>query len=149
MLEHSMLSVEFTCDRAIANEIVRHRLASFAQESTRYCNYGKNKFGQEITVIDPGFEQGSEDWNLWYSMCKACEMAYMELLKRGVEPQIARCILPLALSTKLVVTANYREWRHILKLRTDVHAHPQIRALMTSLLEDLKERIPVIFDDIK
>ena len=148
MLEQSTLSVEFTCDRAIANEIVRHRMASFAQESTRYCNYGQNKFGQEITVIEPGFDPGSKEWDIWYSLCKACEMAYMGMLESGVTPEYARSVLPLSLATKLVVTANYREWRHILKLRTDSHAHPQIRALMLPLLDDLKERIPNIFDDI-
>lgn len=148
MLEHGSLSVLFTCDRAIANEIVRHRLASFAQESTRYCNYGKNKFGQEITVINPGFEEGTECWNLWYSLCKTNEMAYMEMLLRGVTPELARSVLPLSLATKIVVTANYREWRHILKLRTAKDAHPQIRELMIPLLKDLQERIPIIFDDI-
>lgn len=149
MLEHGSLSVLFTCDRAIANEIVRHRLASFAQESTRYCNYGKNKFGQEIAVINPGFEEGTECWNLWYSLCKTNEMAYMEMLLRGVTPEIARSVLPLSLATKIVVTANYREWRHILKLRTSKDAHPQIRELMTALLKDLRERMPIIFDDIE
>lgn len=148
MLEHGYLSVEFICDRAIANEIVRHRLASFAQESTRYCNYGKDKFGNEISVINPGLEEGSYEWNIWYSLCKTCEMAYMEMLDKGVTPEIARAVLPLSLATKIVVTANYREWRHILKLRTDSHAHPQIRELMTPLLDELEERIPIIFDDI-
>lgn len=149
MLEHQGLSVMFTCDRAIANELVRHRLASFAQESTRYCNYGKDKFGNEITVIDQGFEPDSYAWNLWRSLCKTSEMAYMEMLDKGTTPEMARSVLPLSLATKIVVTANYREWRHIFKLRTAPNAHPMMRKLLIPLLEDLKEQIPVVFDDIE
>ena len=148
MLEHGSISVEFTCDRAIANELVRHRLASFAQESTRYCNYSKDKFGHEISVINPGFAEGTNDYTLWKSVCTLSEATYLEMTKYGAAPEMARSVLPLSLATKIVVTANYREWRHIFKLRTAKDAHPQIRKLLTPLLEELKERIPIIFDDI-
>lgn len=150
MLEHSALSVEFTTDRAIANELERHRLCSFAQESTRYCNYSKDKFGNELAFVKPEWVSdcmfGS---NLWLSTCNMAERYYKALLTNGLKPEDARCVLPLCLATKLVMTTNYAEWRHILKLRTAKGAHPQMRALMIPLLEELRETIPVIFDDIK
>lgn len=151
MLEHSSLSVLFTCDRAIANELCRHRMASFAQESTRWCNYNADKFGSEITCIPPSeFEPGTLAYNSWQSACEVAEKVYMSLVKSGVaKAQNARAVLPLSLATKIVVTANYREWRHILKLRTAKDAHPDMRALMIPLLKDLKEQIPVVFDDIE
>ena len=150
MLEHSSLSVLFTCDRAIANELVRHRVASFAQESTRYCNYSKDKFGNELSFIKPfTLKDGSPEYGLWVSSCYADEEYYMKMLNAGVTPEIARSVLPLCLATKIVVTANYREWRHIFKLRTAKDAHPQMRELLIPLLKDLKERIPVVFDDIE
>ena len=164
MLEHSTLSVEFTTDRAIANELVRHRLCSFAQESTRYCNYSKNKFGNELTFVkpewlrekldlemktSPGSHKYKYEDSLWVDTCVIAEHNYMALLANGLKPEDARCVLPLSLATKLVMTTNYREWRHILKLRTAKGAHPQMRALMIPLLKELQETIPVIFDDIK
>ena len=151
MLEHSILSVEFITDRAIANELTRHRLCSFAQESTRYCNYSKDKFGGELTFVKP---EWINDWSqfgagLWSSNCYTAERYYKALLKNGLKPEDARCVLPLSLATKLVITTNYAEWRHILKLRTAKAAHPQMRALMIPLLKELQEKIPVIFDDIQ
>lgn len=156
MLEHSVLSVEFTTDRAIANELERHRLCSFAQESTRYCNYSKDKFGGELTFVKPEWvDRSSVDKNfeykvnLWMNLCDSAEFRYLALLKSGLKPEDARCVLPLSLATKLVMTTNYAEWRHILKLRTAKGAHPQMRALMIPLLKELQEKIPVIFDDIQ
>lgn len=150
MLEHSILTVRFTCDRAIANELVRHRMASFAQESTRYCNYSKDKFSNELNFIKPSaLKTGSPEYGLWISSCYADEEFYMQLIKQGVTPEIARAVLPQCLAAKIVVSANYREWRHIFKLRTAKDAHPQMRELLIPLLEDLKERIPIVFDDIK
>jgi thymidylate synthase (FAD) len=150
MLEHSVLSVEFTTDRAIANELVRHRLCSFAQESTRYCNYSKDKFSNELTFVKPEWVNdctfGS---NLWLGICDMAERYYKALLTNSLKPEDARCVLPLSLATKLVMTTNYAEWRHILELRTSKAAHPQMRALMIPLLKELQETIPVIFDDIK
>lgn len=150
MLEHSQLSVLFTCDRAIANELVRHRIASFAQESTRYCNYAGNRFGGEITVVQPDYlEEGSFDWLSWIYVCKECDHEYTRAIKeKHMRPEQARCLLPLSLKTDIVVTANYREWRNIFKLRCDKAAHPQMRALMTPLLAELQDKIPVIFDDL-
>lgn len=149
MLEHSSLTVKFVCDRGISHELVRHRMASFAQESTRYCNYSNEKFGKEITVIKPYYlSEGSKAYTLWNTACFYDELYYFALLNEGLSPQEARCVLPNSLKTEVVITANYREWRHILRLRTDRTAHPQMRELMVPLLKDLYGRIPVIFDDI-
>lgn len=149
MLEHESISVLFICDRGVSHELVRHRVASFAQESTRYCNYSKDKFGHEITVIKPCFfEEGSTDLGLWKGSCRLVENYYFSLLYSGKSPQEARTVLPNSLKTEVVMTANYREWRHILKLRCAPSAHPQMRELMIPLLDDLHDRLPVIFDDI-
>ena len=149
VIEHSQLSVKFICDRAIANELVRHRLASYCQESTRYVNYSKDKFGNEIKVIKPDdFDQGTPAFGIWFDACKYAECAYMDLLKEGVKPEMARDILPLSTATEIIMTANVREWRSVLKLRTSVRAHPQMRSLMRALLDELKSKVPVLFDDI-
>ena len=147
MLEHSSLSVKFICDRGVSHEIVRHRIASFAQESTRYCNYSKEKFGSELTFIKPCFFEGTS-YDLWSAAMLNSETIYFGLLSQGATPQQARSVLPNSLKTEIVVTANYREWRNILKLRTAKAAHPQMREIMIPLLNELKARIPIIFDDI-
>lgn len=147
VLEHCSFSVKFVCDRGISHEIVRHRLASYSQESTRYCNYSKDGFGNEITVIEPFFLNEPE-MSVWYDFCLQAEAAYFRLLKLGCTPQEARSVLPTSLKTELIMTANLREWRHFLKLRTSKNAHPQIRELAIPLLKDLQERIPFVFDDI-
>lgn len=149
MIEHSSLSVLFTVDRALSHEIVRHRLASFAQESTRWCNYAKGKFGGEITFIRPCFwDEDEEEYQKWLDLCQRTELRYMELIENGATPQEARSVLPNSTKTDIVVTANYREWRNILKLRTANDAHPQIREVMIPLLRELQSKIPVVFDDI-
>lgn len=150
MLEHSQLSVLFTCDRGIANELVRHRIASFAQESTRYCNYSKEKFGGELSFIRPYYidDLSEEACDAISDSCLWAEKLYLQLIKEGLRPEQARCVLPLCLKTEIVVTANYREWRNIFKLRTPVAAHPQMRELMCPLLLEVQKKIPVVFDDI-
>lgn len=150
MLEHSQLSVLFTCDRAIANELVRHRIASFAQESTRYCNYSKEKFGGELSFIRPYYidDLSEEACDAISDSCLWAEKLYLQLIKDGLRPEQARCVLPLCLKTEIVITANYREWRNIFKLRTPVAAHPQMRELMCPLLLEVQKKIPVVFDDI-
>jgi thymidylate synthase (FAD) len=150
MLEHSQLSVLFTCDRGVANELVRHRIASFAQESTRYCNYSKEKFGAEIQVVMPTFIKNADEptRTAWTESMYSVEKQYMRLLEHGFRPEQARCVLPLCLKTEIVVTANYREWRNIFKLRTPVAAHPQMRELMCPLLKEIQKKIPVVFGDI-
>ena len=150
MLEHSSLSVKFVVDRGVSHEIVRHRLFSFAQESTRYCNYSKGKFGSELTFIEPCFWD-IKDYNMitWLAVCSCVETAYFNLLKEGAAPQEARTVLPNSVKTEIGVTCNYREWRHFFKLRTDKAAHPQMREVTIPLLAELRKKIPIIFDDIR
>lgn len=147
VLEHYSFSVRFITNRAIANEIVRHRIASFSQESTRYCNYSSDKFDNEITVIEPGLIEMTQHEE-WQFCCNKAESQYFQLLHLGATPQLARGVLPLDLKTELIMTANLREWRHFLKLRTAPDAHPQMRELIIPLLNQLKQYIPVVFDDI-
>lgn len=153
MLEHASLSVKFTVDRGVSHEIVRHRIASFAQESTRYCNYSKGKFGGEITVIQPCFlKVESNEWASWYDGCRAAEEAYFDMLNAGRTPQEARDVLPTSLKTTLWMTANIREWRHFLKLRaadTTGAPHPQMIEVAMPLLLELQEALPELFGDIE
>lgn len=150
MIEHSSLSVKFIVDRGVSHELVRHRIASFAQESTRYCNYSKDRFGNEITVIEPCFfEKGSDKYVDWKSAMMIAESHYFELIEKGATPQEARTVLPNSLKTEITMTANYREWRNFFKLRTAQAAHPQMREVTVPLLNELKTLIPVIFDDIE
>lgn len=149
MLEFKDIEVRFICDRGVSHELVRHRLASFSQESTRYCNYSKDRFGNQITVIEPSYlKPGTNAYAAWFLACGHAEKAYMKMLEDHCSAQEARCVLPTCLKTELFMKANYREWRHILKERTSAHAHPQMRELMLPLLVELYNRIPVIFDDI-
>jgi thymidylate synthase (FAD) len=150
VIEHVSFTVKFIVDRGVSHEMVRHRLASYSQESTRYCNYSKGQFNGEITVIEPCFlVPGTEGYNMWYRACQMAEQYYFSLLDWGCSPQEARAVLPNSLKTELVMTANIREWRHFLKLRTSPAAHPQMREVAKLLLKELKAKIPVVFDDIK
>lgn len=150
VLEHCSFTVRFVCDRGVSHEIVRHRVASYCQESTRYCNYSKGDFGGEITVIEPCFLiPGGPGYQMWENACEAAEKAYFDLLDYGCSPQEARAVLPNSLKTEVVMTANIREWRHFLKLRTAKAAHPQMREVATQLLKMLRESVPVLFDDIE
>lgn len=151
MIEHSLLSVEFRTDRAVSHELVRHRQASFAQESQRYCNYSKEKFGSDVSFIRPVYwtDVKSAEYKTWARAMQAAENEHFRLLDLGCTPQEARAVLPNSTATTIVVSANFREWRHILKLRTAENAHPQMRALMRALLKYLKYYVPVIFDDIE
>ena len=147
VLEHCSFTVKFICDRGVSHEIVRHRMASYCQESTRYCNYGKGKFGEEITVIEPCF-LNEQTTHIWKRACEATETAYFDLLAEGCSPQEARSVLPNSLKTEVVMTANIREWRHFLKLRCSPAAHPQMREVALILLDKVHWLIPVCFDDI-
>lgn len=150
VLEHCSITVKFICDRGVSHEIVRHRLASYCQESTRYCNYGKEKFGNEITVIEPCYlERGTKAYDRWRVACSDAEDAYFDLLEWGCSPQEARAVLPNSLKTEVIMTANIREWRHFLKLRTSEGAHPQIRELAAQVLTAFKAEMPVLFEDIE
>lgn len=150
VLEHASFTVKFVCDRGVSHEIVRHRLAAYCQESTRYCNYSKGQFGAEITVIKPLYlTEGTPAYIVWKKACEAAEKAYFGLLNIGLTPQEARAVLPNSLKTEIIMTANVREWRHFLILRCSKAAHPQMREVATQLLEAVHEKIPVLFDDVK
>lgn len=159
VIEHESISVRIICDRGVTHEIVRHRLCSYSQESTRYCNYK----GGVTFVIPPWVNIEEGDYNhetdiatrgatmeaaIWTWVMLEAEKGYIDLLGRGWSPQQARSVLPNSLKTEIVMTANIREWRHILKLRTSKTAHPQMQEVMIPILEDFKHMIPVLFDDI-
>jgi len=144
IIEHCNISVRIITDRGVTHELVRHRLASFSQESTRYCNYSKDKFDAQVTYIEPTFKLSESD----VSLLKHIENHYMCRLDEGLTPQEARYFLPNGLKTEIVVTANIREWRHIFKLRTSPKSHPQIKELTEGMLIGFQKVMPVLFDDI-
>ena len=150
MIEFFDITVKFTHNRGFTHEMVRHRLCSFAQESSRYCNYAEDKFGNEITVIRPYWlDEKPELEEQWEDACSLMEDAYLWFInEKDLQPQAARGILPNDLKTEINVKANLREWRTIFKLRTAPSAHPDMRRVMIPLLEELRGKIPVIFDDI-
>jgi len=149
VIEHVSATVRITCDRGVSHEIVRHRLASYSQESTRYANYASSKFGNEITVIAPSFwSVGSTEYDAWFHSVKCAEEAYLGLIAKGATPQQARSVLPNSLKTEIVITCNIREWRHNFLLRCDKAAHPQMREIMLPLLGEFNTRIPVLFEDL-
>lgn len=171
MIEHVSISVRIICDRGISHELVRHRIASYAQESSRFCNYSKDKFNNEVTFIQPCWisenltgdhqivwdglcgtcqaEPCGEDVGWWFWHMAVSERDYFKLLNKGWTPEEARSVLPNSLKTEIVATMNLREWRHFLKLRTDKAAHPQMREIANMILEEFKNKIPVVFDDIE
>jgi len=149
VLEHFSITAKFTVDRGVSHEIVRHRIASYSQESTRYCNYAKGEFDSEITVIEPFFlKPGTVGYERWKSACEEAEAAYFDLLNYGCTPQEARSVLPNSLKTELYMTANLREWRWFFRKRTAPDAHPQMREVAVPLLTALQTYIPGVFDDI-
>ncbi|MEN6461822.1 MAG: FAD-dependent thymidylate synthase [Syntrophomonas sp.] len=149
IIEHEKATVLFIIDRGISHEIVRHRIAAYSQESTRYCRYSQDKFGNEITVIEPYFYvDNKETYGYWQEACLCAEKNYMALLKSGSSAQEARSILPNSLKTEIVVTYNLREWRHFFRLRCDTAAHPQMRQVAIPLLLLFQEKMPVLFKDI-
>lgn len=149
VIEHISLTFRIICDRGVSHEIVRHRIASYSQESTRYCNYSQDKFGNELTFIVPCFwNEQSEHYKTWTESMTTIEEKYFKLLKQGAQPQEARSILPNSLKTEIYVTMNLREWRHFLKLRTSKAAHPQMREIALMIHSILIEKLPILFSDI-
>lgn len=156
ILEHEKITVKFICSRSITHALVRHRIASYSQESTHYCNYSKEKFGKQITVIAPPFldyvrkEEPNHGMHhfIWNSTIRIIEEAYFKLIELGVPAKEARDILPIGLKTELYMTANLREWRHILTLRCADDENTAMKELMRKVLKEFKQLIPIIFDDI-
>lgn len=157
VIEHEAITVRFVCDRGVTHEIVRHRIASYSQESTRYCNYTSDKFGNQITVIDlaSGFnydlnnETDKAKYDVWRRSMEESEKAYFELLELGATPQEARSVLPNSLKTEIVITMNIRAWRNFFHLRSDKNAHPQMREISDIALNLFKEKLPVFFSDFE
>ena len=156
VIEHEIVSIRVICDRGVTHEIVRHRVASYSQESTRYCNYSKDKFQNQISVIDiaTGFaydldhEIDCRKYKIWQEAMESAEKYYFQMIEAGASPQEARSVLPNSLKTELVMTMNLREWRHFLKLRLAEAAHPQIREVSRMILKVFQEKLPVFFQDI-
>lgn len=160
VLEHVSISVRVICDRGVSHEIVRHRLASYSQESSRYCNYSNDKFGNELTFIKPcWFKTDLSTLNnslsdnraerYWQDTMANIENDYFNLLNEGWAPEQARSILPNSIKTEIVMSMNLREWRHFFKMRCDKAAHPQMRQIANMILDTFKEKIPVVFNDIE
>lgn len=149
VIEHVSVTVRVICDRGVSHEIVRHRIASYSQESTRYCNYTDDKFGNEITVIAPCFFNDDEyGYKVWRDACQFAEDAYFEMLKYGESPQEARSVLPNSLKTEMFITMNLREWRHFFRLRCSPAAHPQMRQIANMILNQFEERFPLFVEDV-
>jgi thymidylate synthase (FAD) len=147
VIEHLSVTVRFTCDRGVSHELVRHRLASFSQESTRYCNYTAGRFGSELTFIRP---TRFDEWETtareaWLRAMEQAETSYSDMISWGLKPEQARSVLPNSLKTEIVMTANLREWRHVFRLRTSECAHPDMRALMVPLKAELCAQLPGVF----
>lgn len=151
VLEHVSVTARFICDRGVSHEIVRHRIGAYSQESTRYCNYSENKFGNEITVIKPCFwDENDNEYGIWEISCKEDEEEYISLIRDyNATPQEARSVLPNSLKTSVVVTYNFREWRHFLRLRCSPASHPQMRQVAFMALKELKTKYPVFFSDFE
>lgn len=156
VIEHETITVKVICDRGVSHEIVRHRVASYSQESTRYCNYTNDKFGNQITCIDisTGFkydlnnEADRKKYEIWNNAMCAAEKYYFEMIQAGARPEEARSILPNSLKTEIVMTMNLREWRHYLRLRCGKHAHPQIIEVSKMILKEFAAKYPAFFADL-
>lgn len=149
VLEHEKITVRMQCDIGVYKDLTRHRFGSFSIESTRYCNYGKDKFDNEIKFINPCNMDKKELFNEWYSSCIEIEQRYMNMVKLGATPDQLRMILPHSTAAEVTMTANIREWRHILDLRTKKMTHPAIRQLLIPLLLLFKKEMPELFEKIE
>lgn len=149
VLEHEKVTIRMYCDLGVYKDLTRHRIASFSIESTRYCNYGKDKFGNELKFIKPcNMEEGTKLYKLWEDACENIEKDYIEMSNLGALPDQLRMILPHSIAAEVTMTANIREWKHILNLRASSHTHPSIRQLMIPLLLHFKQIMPEIFEDV-
>ena len=150
VLEHEKVSVRLVGDIGTYKDLTRHRFASFSVESTRYCNYGKDKFDNEIKVIKPcHIEEGTEIYEIWEKAIKDMEKSYLEMSSKGAMPDQLRMLLPHSTAAEYAMTANIREWKHILSLRCSSHTHPAIRQLLIPLLLKFKMDMPEIFGNVE
>ena len=155
VIEHESISVKVICDRGVSHEIVRHRIASYSQESTRYCNYTEGKFEGHITVIDPTTGFGwdlnkagdSGKYNIWMSAMLEADWHYQQMINNGAKPEEARSVLPNSLKTEIVMTMDLREWRHFIRIRGSKAAHPQMQEVAHMIAAEFAKRYPVFFED--
>ena len=149
ILEHEKITIRMRCDIGVYKDLTRHRFGSFSIESTRYCNYGKDKFDRELKVIKPcNIDEDSNLYAFWKNTMERIEMNYLHMTDNGATPDQMRMILPHSTAAEVTMTANIREWRHILELRCSKAAHPAIRQLLIPLLLKFKEDMPELFDAI-
>ncbi len=149
MIEHFSVTVKLTTDVGAYKDLTRHRHASFAIESTRFCNYSKGKYGNELTFMKPSnMEEGSDIYNIWYQAMADIEKHYLSMAAKGAAVDQLRMLLPHSTKADVFMTANLREWRHIFKLRCAPATHPSVREIMTMLLNEFRSQLPVLFDDI-
>lgn len=150
VLEHEKITIRMTCDLGVYKDLTRHRIASFSVESTRYCNYGKDKFDNELKFIRPcNIEEGSSLYESWHDTMEKIEKNYLDMSNEGAKADQLRMLLPHSIAAEVTMTANIREWKHILSLRTTNHAHPAIQQLLIPLLLLFKKEMPEIFDDVQ
>lgn len=149
VLEHEKVSIRICCDVGAYKDITRHRLASFSIESTRYCNYSKDKFGNEISFIEPCNIEDEGLYQDWKNCMEEIEKCYNKMATNGALPDQLRLLLPHSTAAELTMTANIREWRHIFALRADKHAHPSIQQFMIPLLLYFKQQMPALFDEVQ
>ena len=149
ILEHEKVTIRMICDIGVYKDLTRHRIASFSIESTRYCNYGKDKFDNQIKFIKPvNIDEGTPLFEEWKKSCEEIERHYINMAKLGATPDQMRMILPHSTAALVTMTANIREWKHILELRCTSHAHPAVEQVMIPLLLKFKENMPEIFEDV-
>lgn len=150
VMEHEKITVRMVCDIGVYKDLTRHRIASFSIESTRYCNYGKDKFDNEIKFIKPcNIDEDSDLYAFWKHTMERIEMNYLHMAEHGATPDQMRMILPHSTAAEVCMTANIREWRHILDLRTKKMTHPSIRQILIPLLLLFKTEMPELFGDIE
>lgn len=146
VIEHASATFRIITDRGISHEIVRHRISSYSQESSRYCNYSNDKFGNELTLVKPSFKTASGP-AIWNRAAKQSEKNYFDLIAIGEPPEIARGVLLTNQKTELVMSCNFREWLHFIKLRTASAAHPDMRSIANEIARILKAECPAVFCD--
>ncbi len=149
VLEHEKITVRIYSDVGSYKDLTRHRFASFSVESTRYCSYDKDRFGNEITFINPKYIEDDEIYRTWKDTMQSIENAYIKMKELGATTDMCREILPHSAAGEYTMTANIREWRHILKLRTTKHVHPAIRQVLIPLLKYFQEEMPELFGGIE
>jgi len=149
VLEHEKVTVRIYSDIGSYKDLTRHRFASFSVESTRYCSYDKDKYGNEIAIINPVYIEDKEMYETWKKTIQEIENGYIKMKQLGASTDMCREVLPHSTAAEYTMTANIREWKHILSLRTTKHVHPSIRQVLIPLLKYFKQEMPEIFDDVE